>query len=124
MKKALQLRGIGAHRILPDGAAVGRPRKACCSRLCNKFAQILVLDLRGQSGTPLALLRRRVDRLSRGLFGLRRAQVGKLAREETQAGRRRLLEALPQPLEDLSLELRQLERPGRGRGRDVEGSVA
>src|SRR5436309_11796886 len=105
---------LPAAKSVSDRAVRGAPGEPQTDRFLHTFAQLLVLDGRGDLGRSLKLFgarrRRRVHR-RRGLARRERARCEAHLRN-------------PEPRGDLRCTMPELERPDRVGGRDVQGAVA
>src|SRR6478609_8890340 len=105
---------LRAAESVSDRAVRGVASQPQTGRFLHGFAQVLILDLRGDLGSEAEIRRRR--RLRGGRPGCRRGR-GELTRREPHLGH-------AEPCRDLGGTMAELERPHRIGSRDVHGAVA
>jgi hypothetical protein len=116
MKKALQTGQLRALGILPEREAGFCFRDAGCGRICDDFAEVLIVDLRGELLGMCAVPRRRLRDRPGDRAGAVGGRLGKRSNCEAQLPR----SDPPERVEDSLLELRELERPRRRARVDVQ----
>src|SRR6266516_7416817 len=114
MKKALQIAHLRARGSVSDRAVVRGLCERRFYRFRDRFAEVRILDLRGERSRLPRLLRGRLDRRRRHLL---RRRIGQRARDETES------RAAGEPGRDLAGALGQLEAPDRVADMHYEGAV-